>query len=183
MAAARTLTVGWPQRGKGQTRFVSSAAEGLAPEKQVDVLHALNLDALSEATGRRGAGSCIPTRAIQFRGGGALELRALWPPVLVLALLLYLSELVYRRWWTLLEVEQMVPDMDAAARHGDGDPIPFLSVHAQDTDLDEGVAHVSATPPRKVVLHDLVVMGDPRISRQRRLIQLVGWRMAISPER
>jgi hypothetical protein len=93
--------------GLQPTRLVSSAADDVAPERQVDPEHALDLQALSLATGGTytdpatlaagrpagpaAAGAGTPDRA-------SLAVFRLWPLLLVLGLLLYLAEIAYRRW-------------------------------------------------------------------------------------
>jgi Ca-activated chloride channel family protein len=74
------------------TRLVSVAHEDTAPELQVDPESALDLAALSSVTSSTGiAFSEQPT-------GKSLDLTRLWPYCLLLALLLYLGELTYRRY-------------------------------------------------------------------------------------
>ncbi|MEJ1962755.1 MAG: VWA domain-containing protein [Gammaproteobacteria bacterium] len=85
-----------------ETLLVSAAAEDIAPEQQVDPAASLDLQALAEVT----SGIAIdPARPLDARfaaasgaSRGALTPFNLWWYALLLALLLYLVELVYRRW-------------------------------------------------------------------------------------
>jgi hypothetical protein len=79
----------------------------VAPERQVDPEHGLDLEALATSTGgtytgpaalaagrltdRAAAGPGTPDRT-------SLAIVRLWPLLLVLGLLLYLAEITYRRW-------------------------------------------------------------------------------------
>jgi Ca-activated chloride channel family protein len=84
------------------TRLVSNVPEGVAAEKQVDPAMALDLPMLSGLTGgyRSDLEGTAQGLSILDEGheGTALRLIRLWPFVLLLALLTYLSELIYRRW-------------------------------------------------------------------------------------
>jgi len=83
-----------------RTLLVSSAHEDVADELQVDPARALDLAALSRATGGRhlasfeNVGSFTP---VAGGGGRALALVPLWPWFLALALLLYLGDIYHRR--------------------------------------------------------------------------------------
>ena len=71
----------------------------VSAETQVDPWRGLDLERLAAVTGgavlsRGDAGSGIPVSA------GALSIRKLWPWLVLLALLIYLGELLYRRWPT-----------------------------------------------------------------------------------
>ena len=78
----------------GATRLVSDAFGDIAPEDMVD--EPLDLPAMAAATnGRVLSASGTPTA-----GGGTspFALTRLRPALLLAALLLFLTELVYRRW-------------------------------------------------------------------------------------
>ncbi len=83
-------------------RLVSAAAEDLAGEKQVDIADAVDMEALAEAT----QGDTIDVSQPQslnlsMTGAdarGSMALMKLWPWMLLLALLVYLAELTWRRW-------------------------------------------------------------------------------------
>ena len=75
------------------------ATTALSAENQVDPWQGLDLERLAAVTGgavlsRGDASSGIPVSA------GALSIRKLWPWLVLLALLVYLGELLYRRWPT-----------------------------------------------------------------------------------
>ncbi len=99
---ARSLDIGGAPPPRGETRLVSMAGADVANEYQVDPQLSLNLQALATAT----AGNSIdPTQpqtddfnATLQAGMGSLRLYSLWWYALLLGLLLYLTELVYRRW-------------------------------------------------------------------------------------
>lgn len=88
---------------RGAFRLVSPVAADVAPELQVDPRQALNLEALAAATSGTSLDPARPEAAHfdavpesqELRG---LELHKLWWYALLLGLLLYLAELVYRRW-------------------------------------------------------------------------------------
>lgn len=81
------------------TRLVSMANEDVFPEKQVDPLLGLDLTRLSEVTG----GNVVQSETPQIAQHNvdtqqtSLTLSKLWPYFLLLALLIYLAELIYRR--------------------------------------------------------------------------------------
>ena len=75
------------------------ATTAVSPETQVDPWRGLDLERLAAVTGgavlsRGDASSGIPVSV------GALSIRKLWPWLVLLALLVYLGELLYRRWPT-----------------------------------------------------------------------------------
>jgi len=78
------------------TRLVSAASDFVLAERQVDPDHALDLQRLSRATGGQllGADAAMPKNASNVR---SLSAPALWPWCALLALLLYLAEIVHRR--------------------------------------------------------------------------------------
>jgi hypothetical protein len=85
--------------GRAVTRLVSAAYADIAPELQVDPELALDLSALTAATGGQ-HGSLPALAALGFPtggGAGAVGVFRLWPWCLLLALVSYLGELVYRR--------------------------------------------------------------------------------------
>jgi hypothetical protein len=71
-----------------RTRLVSMPGDIIASEKQVDPAATLDLDRLAELTGANSAANDARR---------SLDLVTLWPWLLALALLVYLSELIYRR--------------------------------------------------------------------------------------
>ena len=91
-----------PARASAAAFLVSSAAADVSAEHQVDPETALNLAALAKATG----GVFVDaTRAAALgpnpgsrNDSTSLSLVELWPYATLLALALYLVELVYRRW-------------------------------------------------------------------------------------
>jgi len=78
----------------GGTRLVSDAYGDVAPETMVE--HALDLPALAARTG----GRVLPSGTTPAAGGGTapVSLTRLRPALLLAALLLFLTELLYRRW-------------------------------------------------------------------------------------
>jgi hypothetical protein len=95
-------------RGQQPTRLISTASDDAAPEQQVDPEQGLDLEALATATGGRytdadavAAGRldvAAPASASSSPPAlGSLSVIRLWPLLLMLGLLLYLAELVYRR--------------------------------------------------------------------------------------
>jgi Mg-chelatase subunit ChlD len=80
--------------------LVSMAREDVFPETQVDPLKGLDLGKLALATGgqRIEAGDPRIVRPVAGANQLSLALSKLWPYLLLLALLTYLAELVYRRW-------------------------------------------------------------------------------------
>jgi len=80
-------------------RLVSDAHADVAPERQVDPRMALDLQALARATAGEHA-SLFDAAELPLTTGGAhapVEVRPLWPWLLLVALLLYLCELAWRR--------------------------------------------------------------------------------------
>jgi Mg-chelatase subunit ChlD len=88
------------------TRLVSTMWDDVSPEQQVDPDRGLDLESLANATGGTYtdlAGVAVDVAAVQASTPGDAPSQAwsvfrLWPLLLVLSLLLYLSEIVYRRW-------------------------------------------------------------------------------------
>lgn len=83
-------------------RLVSDARADVAPERQVAPNAILDLAALARATGgiavdatKSGALAATPTPPVSPTSIALVEI---WPYVALLALLLYLAELTYRRW-------------------------------------------------------------------------------------
>jgi len=94
-----TASLPWPPEQEarilaGSTRLVSDAWGDIAPEPMVE--HALDLPALAESTG----GRVLRRGESPVAGGGSapVALTRLRPALLLLALLVLLAELVYRRW-------------------------------------------------------------------------------------
>jgi Ca-activated chloride channel homolog len=90
-----------------RTRVSAPASQDLSPEHQVDPEHALDLEALAQATG----GQYIEPAAIAADTAPAkwttptvagretsLTLIRLWPGVLLFGLFVYLADIIYRRW-------------------------------------------------------------------------------------
>jgi hypothetical protein len=103
--AARTPSE--PGRGRQPTRLVSTGLDHLSPERQVDPLRGLDLEALARATGgaytepaNGGAAPAGPPAGRQpdFDASGSWSATRLWPGLLLVALLCYLAEIVWRRW-------------------------------------------------------------------------------------
>ena len=94
--------------GQQPTRLVSGAHDDVAPEEQVDPERGLDLEALAKATGgsytspEEMAAGTLNDGGRVFRPGEttgeSLAARTLWPTLLLLGLLLYLAEIVWRRW-------------------------------------------------------------------------------------
>ncbi len=80
-------------------RLVSGSREDVFPERQVDPRMGLNLDRLAFVTGGAVVTSDNPeiTSAARVSDHTSVELFRLWPYVLLLALIAYFTELVYRR--------------------------------------------------------------------------------------
>jgi uncharacterized membrane protein len=78
----------------GSTRLVSDAFGDIAPERMVDV--PLDLPAMAAATGGRVLGA--NERPTAGSASAPVALTRLRPALLLAALLLFLTELVYRRW-------------------------------------------------------------------------------------
>jgi len=96
-----------PQLGRQPTRLVSTSLDDVSPELQVDPIRGLDLEAVALATG----GTYIAPA--QFASGridrdastgspvdisGSLSAVRLWPWLLLAGLLLYLTEIAWRRW-------------------------------------------------------------------------------------
>ena len=104
LATARSATAS--QLNGQPTRLISPARDDVAPEHQVDPSRGLDLAGLADAT----AGSYtdpdqLAAGELMSAGwtspeipGGSLTARRLWPALQVLALLLYIAEVAYRRW-------------------------------------------------------------------------------------
>jgi Ca-activated chloride channel family protein len=94
--------------GQQPTRLISVAHEDVAPEEQVDPERGLDLEALAKATGgtyttpeQTSSGEVQrPNVPTSQRPNVLTSLSAtnLWPALLLLGLLLYLAEIVWRRW-------------------------------------------------------------------------------------
>jgi len=96
-----------PQMGQQPTRIVSTPFDDVAPERQVDPERGLDLEALARmgdggytdpnalAAGRLAAAA--PARALPT-DRASLAMFRLWPLLTLMGLLLYVSELAYRRW-------------------------------------------------------------------------------------
>jgi hypothetical protein len=104
LAAARNEN----DAGRQPTRLISMPLDDVSPEQQVDPDRGLDLEALAAATGGEygdaasvasgGAGrAAAPAPDSQARSQ-AWSVFRLWPLLLVVALSLYLGEVVYRRW-------------------------------------------------------------------------------------
>jgi len=80
--------------------LVSNAAEDVSPEDRVDPDNALDLQAVADMTAGKAVDIADPARAAFSIGSGKNSPVAysLWSYALLLALLLYLAELIYRRW-------------------------------------------------------------------------------------
>lgn len=93
-----------PQVAQQPTRLVSTAREDVSPERQVDPVRGMDLEALARATGGAylapgqglAAGGTTPsaTRA----GETSLTAVRLWPGLLLFGLVMYLVEIAWRRW-------------------------------------------------------------------------------------
>ncbi len=79
-------------------RLVSMVAADTLLERQVDPLMGLDLERLARATGGISLEGSAPMPLESALASGTLTLIKFWPYVLLLALLAYLGELVYRRW-------------------------------------------------------------------------------------
>jgi Ca-activated chloride channel family protein len=102
LAAGAAAATGEASPAPGSQFLVSSPAEDVAAERQVDPAAGLDLAALAQATGGTYTDA---SRATVFAPGpvprpdpASLTLRELWPYAALLALLVYLAEIVYRRW-------------------------------------------------------------------------------------
>ncbi len=83
-----------------RTRLVSSARAGVASEHQVDPSRALDLAALSSATGGldvQASGGLASFTPASGGGDAAFAVSRLWPWFVLLALLTYILEIYYRR--------------------------------------------------------------------------------------
>lgn len=82
-----------------EVRLVSNAWDDVSPERNVDPAEALDLAALSRATGGQHLSVAGLDRFLPAAGGGTrpLGIASLWPWLLALALLCYLGEIAYRR--------------------------------------------------------------------------------------
>lgn len=100
---ARALDRSGAAPPRGDMRLVSMAAADVSDEHQVDPQSALNLEALAEATAGTFIDSATAAGAADFSAAprtdlSSLKLYRLWWYALLLALLLYVGELLYRRW-------------------------------------------------------------------------------------
>lgn len=95
------LTAGSPGAGAA-TVLVTNAAEDVSAELQVDPATALDLAALARATGGTfvdaASATVLGPDPVPAQNSTSLSLIELGPYVALLALLLYLAELAYRRW-------------------------------------------------------------------------------------
>jgi hypothetical protein len=81
--------------------LASTAYADVFPENQVDPAKSLDLIRLADVTGGHAmqAGNIKPSNARDLEAGASsMNLSKLWPYVVFLGLLIYLIELVYRRW-------------------------------------------------------------------------------------
>ena len=82
--------------------FASSPAADVSAETQVDPETALDLAALAQATGGvfvdAAQSAALGTRPATRTDSSSLSLFELWPHATLLALLVYLAEIAYRRW-------------------------------------------------------------------------------------
>lgn len=87
------------KEGKSQ-RFANASFSDIAHETQVDPASAMGLEMLSDLTGGESlTGMDLSNWDLQAASGeAAFIVTKLWPYLLLLALLLYLTELLYRRW-------------------------------------------------------------------------------------
>jgi hypothetical protein len=86
-------------RTRGQHRLASAPHADTANELQVDPHNALDLTACAAATGGATLAAASASADALTTGGGdrPLALHKLWPLCLFLALLFYLSDLLWRR--------------------------------------------------------------------------------------
>ena len=96
-----------PKDGQQPTRLVSTALDDVSSEGQVDPLRALDLESLAHATGgtyfdpvqfANGRLDHPAAAEAAFDRSGSLSATRLWPVLLLLALALYLAEIIWRRW-------------------------------------------------------------------------------------
>jgi Mg-chelatase subunit ChlD len=89
------------------TRLVSAALDDVSAERQVDPVRGLDLEALAQATTASytspeqmavGALASIGGSGVSSDIVESLSARRLWPALLLLALLIYLVEITWRRW-------------------------------------------------------------------------------------
>ena len=86
---------------------MSTSLDDVSAETQVDPVRGLDLEALAKATGgaylepagfSSGRFDRAPDDSAAFDRSGSLSATRLWPGLFLLALLLYLGEIVWRRW-------------------------------------------------------------------------------------
>jgi hypothetical protein len=77
-------------------RLVSSPSDVIVAEKQVDPVAGLDFGRLARATGGQALKEGVPLPQVDSTQR-SLQLAALWPWSLLLALLMYLSEIAWRR--------------------------------------------------------------------------------------
>ena len=96
-----------PQQGRQPTRLVSTRLDDVSPELQVDPVRGLDLEGLATATGGRyvppeqmtaGRVEAPPPSETPIDDSTSLSAARLWPALLLMALALYLSEIIWRRW-------------------------------------------------------------------------------------
>jgi Ca-activated chloride channel family protein len=97
-----------PAPTRETTRVMSTSLDDVSPETQVDPVHGLDLEALAKATGGAylepaGFASGHFERAsvndnAPFDRSGSLSATRLWPGLFLIALLLYIAEIIWRRW-------------------------------------------------------------------------------------
>ncbi|VFR21668.1 hypothetical protein AMP9_4050 [plant metagenome] len=84
--------------GAEVVRVADRAGSDVRPESRLRRVDALPLARLSQLTGGHHAAAGTPLIPTLARGRGAFDAVALWPWLALSALLLYLTELAYRRW-------------------------------------------------------------------------------------
>ena len=105
LAAAHQTSV--PTQARELTRVMSTSLDDVSAETQVDPVRGLDLEALAKATGgtylepagfSSGRFDRAPDDSATFDRSGSLSATRLWPGLFLIALLLYLGEIVWRRW-------------------------------------------------------------------------------------
>ena len=96
-----------PTQARELTRVISTSLDDVSAETQVDPVRGLDLEALAKATGGSylepagfASGRFDSATAVNadFDRSGSLSATRLWPGLFLIALLLYLGEIVWRRW-------------------------------------------------------------------------------------
>jgi Ca-activated chloride channel family protein len=96
-----------PAEHREVTRIMSTSLDDVSAETQVDPVKGLDLEALSKATGgaylepaafASGRYGEAAAPAVAFDRSGSLSATRLWPALFLLTLLVYMSEIVWRRW-------------------------------------------------------------------------------------